>query len=165
MSQLGVSRLKSAFDDNEFERSAHDLLGDGASADLPRTRIQLSPGPLLGNNTPGPLRGGVGLYRTQSQTVIQDDSQFSSEDYDSNHDDDAMPERKGDLDQVTMRRKKLRRVDLETAATGENPNAKGKSKQVKSRFSLGRNGGELRVYNILGYEEAIALTCNNNTFV
>ena len=76
-----------------------------------------------------------------------------------------MPERKGDLDQVTMRRKKLRRADLETAATGGNPNAKGKSKQVKSRFSLGRNGGELRVYDISGHEEAIALTCDDNTFV
>ena len=64
MSRPGVSRLKSAFDDDEFERSAHDLLGDGASADLPGTRMQLPPGPLLGNNTPGPSRGGVGLHRT-----------------------------------------------------------------------------------------------------
>ena len=74
MSRLGVSRLKSAFDDDEFKRSVHDLLGNGVSTDLPGTRMQLPPGPLLGNNTPGPLRGGVGLHGTQSQTVIQDDS-------------------------------------------------------------------------------------------
>ena len=155
-----------AFKDNEFERDANNLYKGRSSADLPGTRRQLQAGPLNstlpGNDTPGPSKGAIRLHETQTQTV-QGDDPTSSEDYDSNHNNDAIQ----NLRRITQRKKKSRQAGLapNLTPTVETSPAKGKSRQVKSRFSLGRKGDELHIYDISTHEQVVALTCDDNTFL